>query len=317
MPAPAHEVLLQLLHDHPALLSALLQKLTGVAPTGPLAPADANLRFADPEEVRPDLVFHAQRPRWILLELQNRVDPDKAARWILAVAVQLAATGSMGDLIVLTASPRVASWAKGIAHARGDLGTAVGLEPVVLLIAGKVIDLLLDDAHPELAFFAAWAVRARRGPEAKSVVSRAAVLTNRLPVPLRDAAVRAIVAVLGEPMLAYLRELSMNPDHLPETRAGRRFRMFFEEKGKTEGKAEGKAEGKREAVLAVLEARGLAMSEAQRAVVAACSDATVLAQWIVRAATASSAAEVLAQSAPRRAAAKRRRPAPKAPDRAR
>ncbi|MCA9645392.1 MAG: hypothetical protein KC492_32090, partial [Myxococcales bacterium] len=72
-------------------------------------------------------------------------------------------------------------------------------------------------------------------------------LTERLPDALRDAAVRAIVAVLREPLLDYLREISMNPDQLPETRAARRFRLFFEERGK----AEGLAEGKRAALLTV------------------------------------------------------------------
>jgi hypothetical protein len=114
---------------------------------------------------------------------------------------------------------------------------------------------------------------------------------------LRDAAVRAIVAVLREPLLDYLREISMNPDQLPETRAARRFRLFFEERGKAEGKREGLAEGKRAALLTVLEARGLAVSEEQRAVIAACDDAGALDAWIVRATTAGSTAEVLGGSA--------------------
>ena len=117
-------------------------------------------------------------------------------------------------------------------------------------------------------------------------------LTERLPDALRDAAVRAIVAVLREPLLDYLREISMNPDQLPETRAARRFRLFFEERGK----AEGLAEGKRAALLTVLEARGLAVSEEQRAVIAACDDAGVLDAWIVSATTAGSTAEVLGRS---------------------
>lgn len=89
MPSPAHEIPLQLLHDHPALLGTLLEKLGGRAPEGVLQPVDTNLRFADPAEVRPDLVFRAERPRWLLLELQNRIDPDKGRRWIAEVLGQL------------------------------------------------------------------------------------------------------------------------------------------------------------------------------------------------------------------------------------
>jgi hypothetical protein len=205
MPSPAHEVPLQLLHEHPEVLAALLEKLGGRAPEGVLEPVDTNLRFADPTEVRPDLVFRATRPRWLLVELQHRIDPAKARRWIVAAAIQLDATGAMGEVVILTSSRRVAAWAKKVAHVRGDLGSRLGLTPLVLPIAGKAIEALLDEAHPELAFFAAWAVRGRRGPRARHVVNRAVELTERMPETLRGAAVRAIVAVLREPLLAYLR----------------------------------------------------------------------------------------------------------------
>jgi hypothetical protein len=294
MPSAAHEIPLQLLHDNPAILSALLRKLGRAAPEGPLVLDDANLRFADPAEVRPDLVFRAERPRWILVELQNRIDPTKARRWILAAAIQLDATGTMGELFVLTSSRRVARWARQVGRLRGELGSVLRLRPVILLIAGETIDALLDEAHPELAFFAAWAVRARRGPQARAVLERATELTDKLPEVLREAAVRAILGVLREPLLRYLREIAMNPEQLPETRAARRFRMFFEERGKVEGK--------REALLALLGARGVVVSEEARATIAACADEARLDGWIVRAATARTAAAAL--RAPRRRAAR-------------
>ena len=186
MPSPAHEVPRQLLHDHPALLATLLEKLGGQAPEGVLKPVNANLRFADPAEVRPDLVFRAERPPWLLLELQNRIDPDKARRWIVAAAIQLDATGVMGEIVILTSSRRVAAWAHEVAHVRGDFGSRFELTPLVLPIVGKAIDALLDEAHPELAFFAAWAVRGRRGPRARRIVDRAVELTERMPDALRD-----------------------------------------------------------------------------------------------------------------------------------
>jgi Uma2 family endonuclease len=65
------------------------------------------------------------------------------------------------------------------------------------------------------------------------------------------------------------------------------------DRGKVEGRAEGKAEGKAEAVVAILEARGIAVAEADRARILATTDAETLDAWIVRAATSASAAEVL------------------------
>jgi hypothetical protein len=59
-------------------------------------------------------------------------------------------------------------------------------------------------------------------------------------------------------------------------------------------RAEGKAEGKAEAVLAVLETRGVAVNSETRARILACTDAETLARWLARAVTAASAEEVVA-----------------------
>jgi hypothetical protein len=62
--------------------------------------------------------------------------------------------------------------------------------------------------------------------------------------------------------------------------------------GKREGELRGKLEGKHEALLAVLAARGLAVSEAAQARLVAESDPEVLGRWLVRAATAESIEQV-------------------------
>jgi len=110
-------------------------------------------------------------------------------------------------------------------------------------------------------------------------------------------------------LLEYLKAIAMNPDQLPESRAARRFRQFFEDRGKAEGKLEGKiegklegklegvVEGKRAALLTLLDAREISASDNERAMINACADDALLDQWIVRAATASAVAEVLNQPA--------------------
>ncbi len=65
-------------------------------------------------------------------------------------------------------------------------------------------------------------------------------------------------------------------------------------KGKAEGKAEGEAKGKAEAILAVLAARGIALSAEARARVEACTDLAALDRWIVRAAVGASIEEIFA-----------------------
>jgi predicted transposase/invertase (TIGR01784 family) len=74
--------------------------------------------------------------------------------------------------------------------------------------------------------------------------------------------------------------------------------------GIAKGKAEGKAEGKAQAVLTVLEARGLAVTAAQRAKVLECTDLAQLEGWLRKVATAKTTAALFA--APKRPAKARR-----------
>jgi len=61
-----------------------------------------------------------------------------------------------------------------------------------------------------------------------------------------------------------------------------------------QGIAEGEARGKAEAVLRLLDARGLALSQEQRQQVMSCTDAVQLDLWFDRTITAGTAAEVFA-----------------------
>jgi hypothetical protein len=65
-------------------------------------------------------------------------------------------------------------------------------------------------------------------------------------------------------------------------------------KGKSEGKSEGKAEGMAMAILAVLAARGLEVTEDQRSKFLACSDAAKLDRLVARSVSAATTSELLA-----------------------
>jgi hypothetical protein len=88
------------------------------------------------------------------------------------------------------------------------------------------------------------------------------------------------------------RELTMNLDQIYER---------WEKKTLARGKAEGKAE----AVLAVLAARGLAVSPAQRKQVLACADTAILDRWLRAAVTVPSVKALLADGGPVRPRARR------------
>ncbi len=97
MPSKPHEVVVVALREQPALLSALVSKLTGGKLARKLKPEDSTVRFVKPAELRLDLVFRDGRRRWVLVELQRGVDPKKRRRWPLAASLLLNQTGTLGD----------------------------------------------------------------------------------------------------------------------------------------------------------------------------------------------------------------------------
>ena len=123
MPGTPHEVLLMALQEQPSLLAELLRHAAGVPLQGPLEVLDATTRFARSIEVRPDLLVRGPHQRWILFELQNAVDEKKRQSWPLAASVLCIREKGMGEVVVLTASRRVAAWAKRVGHQRGELAT--------------------------------------------------------------------------------------------------------------------------------------------------------------------------------------------------
>ena len=307
MPSPSHETLVTALREQPALLSELVRALLKAPLEQDLKPVDSTLRFAAPEEVRPDLVLLGQRPRWVIAEVQNGIDRAKRRRWLLAAAVLFNEHGEMGDVLVITASRHVARWAASAAVIRSRLGTRLELRPVVLLLAGPALAALLDPAHPELALFAAWAMHQRHGPAARATVLRALELADELPPPLREAQMHAIFNLLSKRMLAFAKEAMMDPTKHHDS-PWTQFKLELA----AAGKAEGKAEGKREALLTILSARGLHVPVAQRKRIEECTRLATLDRWIEKAATADSVDEALGRvpAAPRKkAAAKQARPA--------
>jgi hypothetical protein len=295
MPGTPHEVVLLAIRENPELFAEVLRRVVGTDMPGPIEVIDSNVRFAASLETRPDLVLRTPNAtsKWTIIELQNRKDESKCRSWPLAVSVLLQRDG-MGDVVVITASRSVAAWAKGAAHHRGERGTSLGLTPVVLLFSKDHASALLDPARPELAIFAVWAGCRGNGPFARGVAKRALELTEALPAPLREGQARAILAMLSQQLLASLKEMAMDVDKVPETKASRAFRVFFEKRGEARGEAQGEANGRRESLLRVLAARGLSPTKEERASIAALTDVAVLDRCVQAAVTAASVGAVLA-----------------------
>jgi len=304
VPSTPHEVLIATVSEEPALLDTLLQKLKGLRLPRGLKPTDSTARHVKAVDVRLDLLLRAGR-RWVIIEVQRGIDPVKRRRWLLAASLLLDQTGTLGDVIVITARRAVARWAERVAHLRARLGTVLQLKPVVLHLGAAEAKALLDERHPELALFAAWTMQHRHGRSARALVNRAFEVTERLPRPLQLAQGRAILSVLSKRMRERLNEAAMNPEKYPVTPAVSRFIRSLERRGQKRGLAEGeargeargevrgRAEGRQDSLLTILRTRGLPVSTAEEARIRACTATAEIDRWIERAVTASSVREVI------------------------
>jgi hypothetical protein len=302
MPSLAHEIAVTRLVRDPSLLYALAEKILGKRPPARPSPVDSTVRFVDPAEVRPDLILaRGRRGPWDAIEVQRRIDWSKAWRWLLLVALLHAQRGRMGDLWVITASKRVAEWARTVCDATGRKGTWSRMQPIVLLLGREEVAELLDKGRPSLAFFAAWAMQGRHGPDAQQVVEQALEITDLLPdTALRREQGRDIMGVLDRRMMAKLRETIMDERRRVESRWVKELRdeLFGAAAAEAVAKDRPKfvAEGKREALLAVLKGRGLSISREQRAAILACDDLAKLGRWVAASVKAASVGELLGEA---------------------
>jgi Putative restriction endonuclease len=109
------------------------------------------------------------------------------------------------------------------------------------------------------------------------------------PCLVRPLAVSALLdAALADNAVAEALEAKGNP-------VIQRLKAQGKAEGRAEGKAEGKAEGIAESILRLVAARGVAVSPAQQQEILGCRDLDRLNRWLLRAAQASSTAEVIAE----------------------
>ena len=291
---PAHELALLWLRDDPSRLRALLD-LTGHPPwPAALAVEDSALRAAFPVQVTPDMVLREvtsnAAPRWMLVEVQRKRDPDKARRWPLAMAAMADRYGPDGQLVVITASRAVARWAARVAvHDAGR--TRWGVRPTVLLIGRAEVERLLAEAPPELATFAAWGVQGRRGAQALDVARRAlhrvALIDDER---LRRVTQEGILGVLHPSLVEKVRSAMIDLSQLPTNPALERWKADL----RAEGAIEGEARGEARMLVRILRGRGFIVGAEVEARVLATDSVDALERWADRALTAASIDEVFA-----------------------
>jgi hypothetical protein len=277
-----HEALVELIAEHPELLIPALQEQLGDLPV------DVEFRRGESSQskippLRADLGLELRRrgesePRAaITIEIQLSKDETKPFSWLLYHAGQHHRLRVPCYLLVITNDPEVAAWAAG-PFSSG----MVTMRPLVISSAHFPPITDPEEAKRSLErTFLSGLVHASE-PVAADISLALAAAIDASPDDTGLYYWDTLVAVLGD---AIRRTVDMQmKDWKPRSEWGKRFLADV--------KNEVRVEGQIGALLDVLDARGFALAPPLRQRVTGCTDLGMLAQWLRRAVTATSAEEV-------------------------
>ena len=279
-----HEALLTIFRNRPELAPELLSGVLGVE-----LPAYTEVRIDSaelsdvlPAEYRADLVVllvDGKPVLGIVVEVQLSRDPRKRFTWPVYATGLRARLQCDACVLVVTAEDAVAAWAaEPIAIGGGSVFT-----PLVIGPRGVPVIRTLEQAHgaPELVVLSAMAHGRGDVDIAVQIALTVAGATAGLDPDRRALYSDLVMAALSE---AARKALQMLP-------SGYEFQYEPYRRLQLQEQAS-KAKSKTEDVLDVLDARGIAATDAQRERILACADLDTLRTWVRRAATVTSADEL-------------------------
>lgn len=292
MPSHEHEFPLDLIRHDPTFATELLQEVTGKPlPEHTRVRCDAaEATRTAPAYLNSDSLVVCERPPLpherqdgpvpvlaIITEPQNTWDSRKPYSWPCYVANIRHRLKCPVALLVLTPTTALARrYSPPI-----DLGCGE-IRPLVLALdtLEPVTDQSVAAAHPVLTILAL----AANPTDDKDALEALTVALKSLDASASSLYSDYVLAALSATALSSLEEIMAVRDYEFRTELiGRPFR---------EGEAKGRAAGRAEAILGVLDARGIAVSNEARERVNASSDLDELDRWVRRAAKVDSAEDL-------------------------
>lgn len=267
-----HEVLVDLFRESPELVVQLLrpQLPYGIVPVFRLG----ETTFSQLTEVDADLVLEATGPDGtpayvLIIEVQLSIKPDKPGSWVAYQAGAHRRYGCPTYVVVVTIDPAVAAWAAG----PFDTGQTT-FRPIVVGPAQVPPIVDLEVARDNLYLTVLSGLAHHDEPVAEAIGQALWHSLDHNDPNFRDLYWDLFLRTVGEATRKSLEMLFSN--YVPQSEWGKKHY----------------AAGEAEALLVLLEARGLAVSPGLRARVADCTDTEQLRAWLQRAATATETDQV-------------------------
>ncbi|MFL6054046.1 MAG: hypothetical protein ACJ72W_14185 [Actinoallomurus sp.] len=300
MPTAEHEAVTLLFRNRPQLAADLLGEVFNVpVPEFKDVQAESgDFTEVVPSEFRADVVVVLRTDQPVLavvVEVQRGRDPRKRWSWPLYLTSLRARMECPAVLLVVCVDAAVASWcAKAIPI--GHPGWA--LRPLVVGPDSIPVITDADEAEnaPELAVLSAMA----HGSERFDVLDalHEGVLYDVDDERARLYADVVLAALRTEHARSYLEARMIAEKYEYQSSFAKKYFADGEAHGEARGEARGVSRGRRigevDAILAVLDARGITITDEQRVRIEECTDLPQLQKWVRLAAVACSADELFA-----------------------
>jgi hypothetical protein len=208
----------------------------------------------------------------VVIEAQLRTDARKRRSWPAYVATLYSRLGCPVVLLVVCADPAVAAWCATpiVVGEPGFVLTPLAVGPHQVPV---VTDPVLARRSPEVAVLSAMA-HGQGGPDQKLVLEALLAALDVLDHDHANLYADVVLTVLPAAARDYLEALMTTTPYRYQSDFARR---YFDQ---------GEAKGEAKAVLAVLGARGIEVTDEVRERISRCTDLGQLETWIRRAATA-------------------------------
>ena len=282
----AHEILVDLFKNRPALAAELLVEVLGVSLP---AYTEARITSADLTEIQPAeyradvviLLFDGSTPvRVVIVEVQLAIDPQKRFSWPAYAMVSRAVHGCPVALVIVAPDPSVAGWCAEPIET-GIPGFV--LRPPVLRRSDVPVVMDPGEAarRPELAVLSAIA----HGETEQGATIASAVLPAIRE--LDDDRTRLYYDLVYNSLNAAARRA------LEAMMKGYEYQTDFAKKYVAQGLTQGRTEEAARALLTVLRVRGFAVPDAVRERILDQKDPERLERWLEKAVVAASVTAVI------------------------
>jgi hypothetical protein len=295
-PTSQHEALHRIFLQDEALFARAAAQVLGVIVQEPerVTVLNSDLTTVEPLERRADSVLMAE---WLvddpdgryILVVESQTDPDEARRrrWPYYIAYLQDKYGCPVVLLVVCSKKATARWARQPIE--------IGLPDLIVMIVHPVVlgpdnvQAVTDPAEASLdATFAVFsALTHSRSPELNAILE--ALADALLTIDAETAALLTEITEVGLGNTAgqqKWRELMAT--YLPP------FVSEFRLEGIRQGREEGLAEGRAEAILRILDRRGIVVDDDARQTITSCADLDTLDTWLDRSLTATQVSELFA-----------------------